>query len=113
MECQGFVYRLVRKMRSQAATGKRLRGSLKNFPVPADKRPPGRGMPIKNVGQFIICGDTLYYIDLATSSLMSLNMVTSKTEKIIHSGAITFVVAGNNIIYLDSDHVLYASSEAG
>ena len=64
-------------------------------------------MPIKNVGQFIICGDTLYYIDLATSSLMSLNMVTSKTEEIIHSGAITFVVAGNNIIYLDSDHVLY------
>ena len=43
MECQGFIYRLVRKMRSQAATGKRLRGSLKNFPVPADKRPPGRG----------------------------------------------------------------------
>ena len=87
--------------------------SFENCPVPADKRPPGRGMPIKNVGQFIICGDTLYYIDLATSSLMSLNMVTSKTEKIIHSGAITFVVAGNNIIYLDSDHVLYAYSEAG
>ena len=43
MECQGFIYRLVRKMRSQAATGKRLRGSLKNCPVPADKRPPGRG----------------------------------------------------------------------
>lgn len=43
MECKGFIYRLVRKMRSQAATGKRLRGSLKNFPVPADKRPPGRG----------------------------------------------------------------------
>ena len=38
---------------------------------------------------------------------MSLNMVTSKTEEIIHSGAITFVVAGNNIIYLDSDRVLY------
>ena len=44
MECQDFIYRLVRKMRSQAATGKRLRGSLKNFPVPADKRPPGRGI---------------------------------------------------------------------
>ena len=43
MGCQGFIYRLVRKMRSQAATGKRLRGPLKNFPVPADKRPPGRG----------------------------------------------------------------------
>lgn len=43
MECQGFIYRLVIKMRSQVATGKRLRGSLKNSPVPADKRPPGRG----------------------------------------------------------------------
>ena len=44
MECQGFIYRLVRKMHRQAATGKRLRGSLKNFPVPADKRPPGWGI---------------------------------------------------------------------
>ena len=44
MECQDFIYHLVRKMRSQAAAGKRLRGSLKNFPVPADKCPPGRGI---------------------------------------------------------------------
>lgn len=64
-------------------------------------------MPIKNVGQFIICGDTLYYIDLATSSLMSVNIVTSKAEEIIHSGVTAFVVAGNNIIYLDSNHILY------
>ena len=43
MECKGFIYRLVRKMRSQVATGKRLRGSLTNSPSTADKRPPGRG----------------------------------------------------------------------
>lgn len=64
-------------------------------------------MPIKNVGQFIICGDELYYIDLETSSLMSFDMVMSKTEEIVGSGVAAFVVAGNNIIYLDSDHVLY------
>ena len=43
MECQGFIYRLVRKTRSQAAAGERLRGSLTNSPSTADKRPPWRG----------------------------------------------------------------------
>lgn len=64
-------------------------------------------MPIKNVGQFVICGDKLYYIDLVTSSLMFFDMATSETEQVIRSEVSSFVVAGNNIIFLDSDHILY------
>ena len=64
-------------------------------------------MPIKNVGQFVICGDKLYYIDLTTFSLMSFDMETSETEEVIHSEVSSFVVAGNNIIFLGSDHALY------
>lgn len=64
-------------------------------------------MPIKNVGQFIICGDKLYYIDLTTSSLLSFDMVTSETAEVVRSAVSSFVVAGNNIIFLGSDHILY------
>ena len=64
-------------------------------------------MPIKNVGQFVLCGDKLYYIDLLTSSLMSFDMATSETEEVIRSEVSSFVVAGNNIIFLGSDHILY------
>ncbi len=64
-------------------------------------------MPIKNVGQFVICGDKLYYIDLATSSLVAFDMTTSETEEVVRSAVSSFVVAGNNIIFLGSDHILY------
>ncbi len=63
-------------------------------------------MSIKNVGQFIICGEKLYYIDLNKSSLMSFDMATSEAKEIIHSKASSFAVAGNNIICLGSDHIL-------
>lgn len=64
-------------------------------------------MPMKNVGQFIICGDKLYYIDMGTFSLMSFDMGTSETDEVIQSEVSAFVVAGNNIIFLSSDHTLY------
>lgn len=78
--------------------------SISSFAVSTGKTAE---MPIKNVGQFIVCGDQLYYIDLVTSSLMSFDMGTSETEEVIRSDMSTFVVAGNNVIFLGSDHVLY------
>ena len=48
-------------MRRRAATGKRLRGSLKNFPVPADKRPPGRGIDARKRLRGIPYADAIEY----------------------------------------------------
>lgn len=64
-------------------------------------------IPAKDVGQFIVCGDKLFYVDLTSSSLLSFDMVTFQTEEVIPSGVSAFVVAGNNIIYLDSEHTLH------
>lgn len=89
----GFVY--YRRFNSR---------SISLFAISAGKTTE---MPIKNVGQFVICVDKLYYIDLVTSSLMSFDMATSETEEVIRSEVSSFVVAGNNIIFLDSDHILY------
>lgn len=39
--------------------------------------------------------------------LMAFDMATSKTEEVVHAEVSSFVVAGNNIIYLGCDHILY------
>lgn len=89
----GFIY--YRKLNSR---------SISSFTISSGK---ATEMPLKNVGQFIICGSKLYYIDLSTSSLMAFDMATSKTEEVVHAEVSSFVVAGNNIIYLGCDHILY------
>ena len=63
-------------------------------------------LPMKNVGQFIICEDELYYIDLSSSALIAFDIVTAESNEIIHSGVSSFIVIGNNIIFLDGEHTL-------
>ena len=89
----GFVY--YRRLNSRSIT---------SFNITTGKV---TDMPLNNVGQFIICGDKLFYIDLSTSSLVLFNMTTHESEKIIQSDVSSFVIAGNNIIYLGNDKVLY------
>lgn len=64
-------------------------------------------LPIENVGQFILCGKKLYYIDLAISSLKDFDLETSESKEIIHSGVSSFAVIGNSIVFLDDQHTLY------
>ena len=61
---------------------------------------------IFNVGQFVVCGDDYYYIDLLKSSLEKYNNETKDNVTIVESGISSFVIAGNNIIYLDVAHTL-------
>ena len=63
-------------------------------------------LPLKNVGQFIICEDELYYIDLSSSSLIAFDFTTKESNVIVHSGVSSFIIIGNNVIFLDDDHTL-------
>lgn len=70
--------------------------------------PTGRTTPleISGSGQFVVCGDEFYYIDINDASLIRYNNILKTTENVIDEKIISFVIAGENIIYLSKDHVL-------
>lgn len=59
-----------------------------------------------NVGQFVICGDEYYYIDLSNSSLVQFSSLTQEKKVLIDEGVLSFVVAGNDLFILDNSHKL-------
>lgn len=63
---------------------------------------------ITDSGQFIIRENDYFYIDLKKTALMLYNSVNQKLEKIINKDVVSFVVAGNTIIYIDKNHTLYS-----
>ena len=61
---------------------------------------------IHNAGQFVTCGDVFYYIDLSQSSLVQFNSTTDEERILVEDKVLSFVVAGNDLFYLDSSHTL-------
>ena len=61
---------------------------------------------IQNAGQFVVCGDDYYYIDLCQSALIWYNSIRGVCDCLVESGVLSFVVAGNDIVYLDTSHTL-------
>jgi hypothetical protein len=61
---------------------------------------------ITNAGEFVICGDEYYYIDLSNSSLVQSNVTTQEKKTLVADGVLSFAVAGNDLIILDSSHKL-------
>ena len=64
-------------------------------------------LPLKNVGQFIVCDNKIYYVDLGLSSLMIFDLGSAENVELIQSGVSSFAVVGNNVIVLDDEHNLY------
>ncbi len=62
---------------------------------------------IQNAGQFVVCGDDYYYIDLSQSALIRYDSIHGTHECMVDNGVTSFVLAGNDIIYLDTAHTLY------
>ena len=63
-------------------------------------------LDIKDVIQFIVCGDEYYYIESHNRALVHYNTITQKSNDIVSKEVNSFVLAGNSIIYLDEDHIL-------
>ena len=63
-------------------------------------------LTIQNTGQFVVCGDDYYYIDLSQSALIRYDGIHGTRECMVGSGVTSFVLAGNDIIYLDTAHTL-------
>ena len=59
-------------------------------------------LQFKNVGQFVVCGAEYYYIDLNESALFVYNSGNDDSERLVETGVISFVLAGNAILYLDT-----------
>lgn len=65
-------------------------------------------LSIENAGQFVVCGEDCFYIDLKKSSLICFNDQKDEKETLVDSGVSSFVIAGNDIIYLDAGHTLHS-----
>ncbi|MGI6337115.1 MAG: hypothetical protein ACOXZM_08705 [Eubacteriales bacterium] len=50
--------------------------------------------------------DEYYYIDLSNSSLVQSNVTTQEKKTLVADGVLSFAVAGNDLIILDSSHKL-------
>ncbi len=63
-------------------------------------------LDFSDVGQFVICEEEYYYIDLSESSLVQFNNTTKEKNVIVEDGVLSFAVAGNDLLILDSSHTL-------
>lgn len=61
---------------------------------------------IENVGQFALYDSDYIYIDLSNSSLIYVDQNNKNHKTLIDSGVKSFAVAGNSILYLDSNRTL-------
>ncbi len=65
---------------------------------------------IGGVGQFVVCGDEYYYIDLSLASLLRYHSETNECETLVEKDVVAFTIAGSHIIMLDKTHTLYSYS---
>ena len=63
-------------------------------------------LDIHNSGQFVICGEEYFYIDLSNSSLVQFSSSSKEKKILMDEGVLSFVVAGNDLFILDSSHRL-------
>lgn len=61
---------------------------------------------ITNAGEFVVCGDEYYYIDLSNSSLVQFNSTTQEKKTLVDEGVLSFAVVGNDLLFLDNSHNL-------
>ena len=64
-------------------------------------------LALENVGQFVVCDDEIFYIDMLSSSLMMYNFKTQDPSKEVKTDVSSFAVIGNSIIFLDNNQNLY------
>jgi len=63
-------------------------------------------LPLNNVGQFVVCENEIYYIDLSSSALLAYDTVTAESNEFVHSGVLSFAIIGNSIFTVDENHTL-------
>ncbi len=61
-----------------------------------------KALQFQNVGQFVVCGEEYYYIDLSQSALIMYNSTNDDFERLVETGVVSFVMVGNDILYLDT-----------
>lgn len=62
---------------------------------------------LQHVGQFVICGDYYYYVNLNDSRLIRYNKMNEKSE-VVADSVVSFTVAGNSVLYLDKTGEIHA-----
>ena len=69
-----------------------------------------QALELHNVGQFALCGEYYYFIDIDESALVKYDPETKTRYTITDGDVSSFAIAGDLILYLTSEHELHSYS---